>query len=313
MSENTQVKKTIRGIVLYSKSEAELNENDYSVGRLLQAAKVRGIELRVLKPEQFELVVTRSDTKSILIDDKSEELPDFVIPRMGSGTTYYALSVIRQLQGLGVYVCNDAQSILSVKDKLYMCQQLANSKLATPKTMLAKFPIDPKVVRREIGFPLVIKNVTGTQGTGIYLCESEDKFIDVMELVYSNNPSANIILQEFIQNSRGRDLRVFLVGGKVLGCMQRTSNTSFKANFSKGASVSLFELTPEIEWLATETARLFNLDIAGVDLLFDDEGFKVCEANSSAGFWGLEEVVGETIAESIIDYILVRIGVSVES
>lgn len=312
MAENAESKKTIRGIILYSKSEADLTAKDYSVGRLLQAAKARGIELRVLKPEQFELVVTRSDTKSILIDDKSEELPDFVIPRMGSKTTYYAFSVIRQLQGLGVYVCNDAEAIASVKDKLHMYQLLANSKLATPKTMLAKFPTDPKVARREIGFPLVIKNVTGAQGTGIYLCESEEKFIDVMELVYSNNPYANIILQEFIQTSRGRDLRVFLVGGRVLGCMQRTSNTSFKANFSKGASVEKFEVTSEIEWLATETAKLFKLDIAGIDLLFDKDGFKVCEANSSAGFCGLEKAVGETIAESIIDYILVRIGARME-
>ncbi len=304
--------RNIKGLILSSKSENQLTEKDYSIGRLLAVAKSRGIDIRVVKPEQFELVITRSDTKSILIDDKAESLPDFVIPRMGSETTYYAFSIIRQLQYLGTYVCNDSDAIYSVKDKLYMHQLLARSKLSSPKTMLAKFPISTEIVKREIGFPLVIKNVTGTQGSGIYLCDSADKFVDVMELVYSNNSKANIILQEFIKNSHGRDLRVFVVGGKVVGCMERASSTSFKANFSKGASVSAFELTPEIEWLSIEAAKLFNLDVAGIDLLFDKDEFKICEANSSPGFIGMEKVVGKTIAETIIDYILVKIGLNSE-
>lgn len=304
--------KKIKGIILFSKREDEITDEDYSVGRLLSAGRAKGIDLRVLKPEQFEMVVTRTDRKSILIDDKVETLPDFVIPRMGSGTSFYAFSVIRQLQSLGVYVCNDANAIYAVKDKLFMHQLLANSKLSTPKTMLAKFPVSTAIVSREIGFPLVIKNVTGTQGAGIYLCDSEEKFVDVMELVYTNNRQANIILQEFIGNSKGRDLRVFVVGGKVVGCMQRSSTKSFKANVSKGGSVEAFPVTPEIEWLSTETARLFNLDIAGIDLLFDKDGFKICEANSSPGFIGMERVVGKVIAETILDYILVRIGLNSE-
>lgn len=304
--------KNIKGLILFSKSEDELTEKDYSVKRLLDVSRNRGIDTKIVRPEQFELIITRSDTTSILIDDKSESLPDFIIPRTGSDTTYYAFSVIRQLQHLGTYVCNDANAIYSVKDKLYMHQLLARSKLSSPKTMLAKFPIAPEVVKREIGFPLVIKNVTGTQGKGIYLCESESKFVDVMELVYSNNNKANIILQEFIQNSHGRDLRVFVVGGKVVACMKRSSSSSFKANYSKGANVEAFELTPEIEWLSTEAAKLFNLDIAGIDLLFDKDEFKICEANSSPGFIGLEQVVGKVIAESIIDYILVKIGLNSE-
>lgn len=302
--------KVVKGIIIAQTRESELTAKNYSILRLLEAARSRGVELSVVTPEQFELVVTRNDRKSILIDDKQIPLPDFVIPRMGSETTFYAFSIIRQLEYLGVYVCNSADAIYSVKDKLYMHQRLASSKLATPKTMLAKFPIDVSVVKREIDFPLVIKNVTGTEGSGIYLCESEEKFIDVMELVYSNNKKANIILQEFIEKSRGRDLRVFVVGGKVVGCMCRSSTTSFKANYSKGGSVESFELTPEIEWLSIEVAKLLHLDVAGIDLLFDEGGFKVCEANSSPGFDGLEKVVGKNIAESIIDYILVRIGLN---
>jgi gamma-F420-2:alpha-L-glutamate ligase len=304
--------KTINGIIIFKRKEENLLENDYSVKRILYAARKKGIVIKIITPSQFELVVTREDIKSILIDDKVESLPDFVIPRMGSETTFYAFSILRQLKNLGIYICNDADSIYAVKDKLFMHQLLAHSKLSTPKTMLAKFPIATNVVKREIGFPLIIKNVTGTQGAGIYLCETESKFIDVMELVYSNNSNANIILQEFIQKSSGRDLRVFIVGGKVIGTMLRASSDSFKANFSKGASVSSYPLTPEIEWLSTETAKLFNLDIAGIDLLFDNDGFKICEANSAPGFIGLEKVVGNIVAESIIDFVLLKIGLNPE-
>lgn len=304
--------KSVKGIILFSKSEKELTEDDYSINRLVEAARKKNIEIQVLKPEQFELIVTRSDTKSILIDDKSSSLPDFVIPRMGSDTTFYAFSVIRHLQSLGVYVCNDSESIYSVKDKLYMHQLLAGSKLSTPKTMLAKFPISSKIVNREIGFPLVIKNVTGTQGSGVYLCESENKFMDIIELIYTNNINANIILQEFVQETFGRDLRVFIVGGKVIGCIERSSSNSFKANFSKGAIVNNFGLTDEIEWLSTEVSKLFKLDVAGIDLLFDEDGFKVCEANSAPGFIGMEKVIGKIVAEAIIDYILIKLGLNSE-
>ncbi len=298
----------IRGLIIYHTPEDRLVEKDYNIIRLLEVARAREIDLQVVLPEQFELVVTRDDRKSILIDDKQIPLPDFVLPRLGSKTGFFALSVIRQLEYLGVYVCNTADAIESVKDKLYMHQKLAHSSLATPHTMLAKFPIDTALVKREIGFPLVIKNVTGMQGTGIYLCDSEDKFTDVMELIYTNNSNANIILQEFIATSRGQDVRVFVVGGKVVACMKRSSKTSFKSNVSRGGDVSEFELSPEGEWLATETAKLLGLDIAGIDLLFDENGFKICEANSAPGFIGLEKIVGKTIAETMLDYILVKIG-----
>ena len=190
-----------------------------------------------------------------------------------------------------------------------MHQILAYSKLPTPKTMLAKFPVDISVVKREIGVPLIIKNVTGTQGRGVYLCESEEKFSDIMELIYANNENANIIIQEFIETSYGKDLRVFVIGGKVVGCMQRIAKSGFKANFSIGADVQPFELTPEAEWIATEAARLLNLDVAGVDLLFGEDGkYLICEANSSPQFHGLENVVGQRIADDILEYVLVKIG-----
>ncbi|GJM07209.1 MAG: alpha-L-glutamate ligase [marine bacterium B5-7] len=296
------------GWILYRKHADNIAQGDHGVQRLLQAAKKKNITLKIYTPEQFELVVTRDDRKSILLDGTATPLPDFIIPRMGSNTTYFGLAVIRQLEKLGVYSCNDASTIEMVKDKLQMHQLFAHSNLPTPKTMLLKFPVDTEVVKREIGFPAIIKNVTGSEGAGIYLCDTEDKFTDLMELIYSNNSKANIILQEFMAGSAGKDLRVFVLGGRVIGCMKRISDKGFKANYSRGGRVEPFPLTPEIEWLATETARLVNLDIAGVDLLFDGDNYKICEANSSPGFKGLEEVVGENVAEQILDYIQLRIS-----
>jgi len=296
------------GWILYFKDHDHVGGKDYGVSRLLEAAQAKGIELKVYRPDQFELVVSRGDCKSILVDGKMTPVPDFLIPRLGSSTTYFALAIIRQLERLGVYVCNSSVTIETVKDKLHMHQLLAHSNLPTPKTMLLKFPVDIEVVKREIGFPVVVKNITGTEGNGIYLCQSEDKFTDLMELIYSNSPAANIILQEFIASSSGRDLRVFVVGGKIIGCMQRISTTGFKANYSRGGTVEAYDLTPDAQWLATETARLANLDIAGIDLLFAENGYKVCEANSSPGFKGLEQVMGRNIAEQIMDYVSVKVG-----
>ena len=298
----------MKGLIISSKTVDGWAGKNYSLLRLLESARSKGIDLQVVTPKQIELVVTRGDRKSILIDDKHTQIPDFVIPRMGAITTFYALAVIRQLEHLGIYVCNGSKAIEAVKDKLHMHQILAHSSLPTPKTMLAKFPINITVIKREIGFPLIIKNMVGNQGSGIYLCKTEESFLDIMELIYSNKPDSNIIIQEFIEHSKGKDLRVFLLGGRVIGCMKRSSESSFKANFSKGGIVDAFDLNPEAEWLAIEAARLANLDIAGIDLLFDKNGFKICEANSAPGFHGLEQITGPRIAEEILDYIKLRVG-----
>jgi RimK family alpha-L-glutamate ligase len=298
----------MQGWILYSRKMSELQPSDYGVNRLLEAAKAKNVAMHVYKPEEFDLIVTRDDRRSILINGKETDLPDFIIPRLGSNTTYYTLAVIRHMQRLGVYACNGADTIALVKDKLHMHQVLAENHLPTPKTMLVRFPVEIQTVTREIGFPLVVKNITGTEGKGIYLAETAEKFIDLMELIYTNNKSANIILQEFIATSYGKDLRVFVVGGRVVGCMKRYSETSFKANFSRGGKVDHYTLTPEIEWLATETARLVNLDITGIDLLFDKNEFKICEANSAPGFKGLEKVVGNVVAEHIMEYIYLKVS-----
>jgi len=169
-----------RGLIIYNKKENEII--DYSVLRLLESARSKNIDLSILTPEQFELVVTRSDRNSILVDDQTTLLPDFILPRIGSSTSFYALSVIRQLEHCGVYSCNSANAIQNVKDKLLMHQILAYSKLPAPKTMLAKFPVDISVVKREIGVPLIIKMLQALKVEGSIYVNLKKNFLILWSL-----------------------------------------------------------------------------------------------------------------------------------
>ncbi len=300
----------MKGWILYKYAQKELWPDAYEIHRLIETARKRNIEIQVVRPEQIDLIVTREDRKSILLDGEIVSLPDFLLPRTGAGTTYFGMAVIRHLERLGVRTFNSAHSIDTVKDKLYSQQILAENNIPVPKTMLAKYPVNVDLVEKYLGFPLVIKTISGSRGKGVYLSENKASFNDLMPLIHSTDPKLNIILQEFIQTSKGRDLRVFVLGGRPIACIERTSvNGNFKANFSTGGHVKSYGMTPEIEWLATETARIFNLDIAGIDLLFDGNHFRVCEANSSPGFQGIESCCDIDIADEIYNFIKIRLGV----
>ncbi|NUZ10338.1 RimK family alpha-L-glutamate ligase [Pseudoalteromonas sp. McH1-7] len=300
----------MRGWIIYKDSANLVKPEIYEIDRLMAVAKEEGIDLQVYSPDQFDLLVTREDEESILIDGQPVALPDFVLPRMGAGTTYFTLAIIRHLERLGVHCFNSSQSIETVKDKLYAQQILAEQNLPTPKTMLVKFPVNIELVEKQIGFPVVIKTLSGSQGSGGVLSKSRGEFDDLMQLIEATNPKANIILQRFIKSSHGRDLRVLTIGGRAVACMERNSGgKNFKANVSLGATGSPHPITPEIEWLATQTANILNLDVAGIDLLFDEEHFKICEANSSPGFEGLEQAVDIDVAREILHFIRIRLGI----
>ncbi len=299
----------MQGWILYKNSANSVKPEAYEISRFLGVAKEKGISVKVVQPEQFDLTVTREDKKSILFEGESIDLPDFLLPRMGAGTTYFALAVIRHLERLGVYCVNSSQSIETVKDKLYTHQILAENNLPVPKTMLVKFPVDVTLVEKHLGFPVIVKTLSGSQGSGVFLSETKSLFLDLMQLIEATNKSANIILQEFVASSRGKDLRVITIGGRVIACIQRTAKEGdFKANFSSGGSVEEFEITPEIEWLATQTSQLLNLDIAGIDLLFAGDHYKVCEANSSTGFEGIESCCNINVPKEIYHFIRIRKG-----
>ena len=299
----------MKGWIIYRDSAASLRPEAYEIHRLVKAGQKAGIELVVYAPEQFDLTVTREDERSILLDGEYVGLPDFIIPRMGAGTTYFTLAIIRHLERLGVYSVNSSTSIDTVKDKLFAQQILAENNLPTPKTMLVKFPVDVSRVEKILGFPVVVKTLSGSQGSGVFLSKGKTEFHDLMQLIEATNKTANIILQEFIKDSHGRDLRVFTIGGRAVACFERRAEgDAFKANFSAGGSVVEHEITPEIEWLATQTSNVLNLDVAGIDLLFNGDHYLICEANSSPGFEGLETCLDRNMADEIMHFLQIRLG-----
>jgi len=294
----------MKGWILYKKAEKDLSVEDHGVNRLRAAAQSQGVILDVYSPEQFDLLSSEKALDVVFAGGKPLELPDFLIPRTGAESSYAALAAIRHIEEMSVYVCNTSRAITDVKDKMHMNQRLRAAGLPSPKTLLLRFPICIEFIEQQIGFPLVIKMISGARGQGIYLCETASQFKDLMELLSLQPLKQTYIVQEFVQESYGCDVRVFVLGGRILGCMKRISNEGFKANFSLGGRVEAYPLNSEIEELALRVAALFQLEIAGIDLLFTKDGFTVCEANSSPGFKGMEQAMNTDIASQIMAYVI---------
>lgn len=273
----------------------------FEIRRFLAEGKKMGIDVKVFHPEQFDLLVTEEERDTVLVDGELVPLPDFLLPRTYViETGYFPLAVIRQLERLGVNTFNGSNCIETVADKLHTHQILAQSGLPTPTTMLAKFPVDFDLVEEHIGFPVVVKTLLGVNGSGVFLIENRDAFLDLMELIGETNPNIQIIFQKFIANSKGRDLRVFVVEGEVIACMERRARKGgFKANFSQGGSVEEFPLDQAGRDLAIKTAEVLDIQVAGIDLLFTEDGFTICEANTFPGFKGLEQACEVNVPESI--------------
>ena len=204
---------------------------------------------------------------------------------------------------------NGSQSIDAVKDKLYTQQVLGQSSLPVPKTLLVKHPIDIDFVESNIGYPAIIKTLSGSFGAGVFLVETKKQLTQLLKMAELTKPSYNIIVQEFIKESFGKDLRVLVITGKVVGCMMRKSvDDDFRANITRSGEAIPYQIDDDIEWISGECARLLNLDIAGVDLLFNDGKYVICEVNSSPGFEGMDRYTKTNIAENIVTFVKHKIG-----
>ena len=288
--------------ILYGDDVESNADLAHEVRRLVAEGKKMDIKVRVFKPGQFDLLVTSHIRDSILIDGKPVALPDFVFPYFNhSDQGYFPVAIVRQLAQLGVQVLNGAGVIERVRDKLRTHQILAQSGIDTPDTMLAKFPVDLDLIEETIGFPVVVKTLNGALGIGVFLLETRQAFLDLMDLVGETNPNLQLIFQKFVSVSKGRDLRLFVVNGEVVAAMERRAQDGgFKANYSAGASVHEFIPDEEAIDIALRTAKVLKIDIGGIDLLFKEGGgYTICEANTFPGFKGLEKASGVNVAEKI--------------
>jgi gamma-F420-2:alpha-L-glutamate ligase len=279
----------------------------YENQQLLKCLEKNGMQGRVLEPKYFDIIVSRSSSKSIRYKGEKIELPDLVLSRTGAGTNYFTRSVMRQIEKFGIPVYNDADSISRVSDKLLTSQLLVKENLPIPKTILVNGDVDVELIEKEIGFPCVVKATSGSKGKTVHLCQTKKDFTSLMSLLSSISLKKTMIIQEFVDAQPGTDLRVWVIGGKTVVAMKRIGTEGdFRANISQGGTAELFEVTDEVDYLARETARVLGLQIAGVDLLFDKDGYKICEANSSPGFEGMDQYCGQDMAQRIVDFIKLK-------
>ena len=285
----------------------------YETNRLIEEFQKQDIEIQLVDPNTIDIFVNKDNKKSILVNGEESDLPKFVFPRTGSGTSYYIKAVIRHFERMGIPVINSSDAIDNVKDKLYTHQILAQSNLDIPKTMLLRYPIDIDFVEKNIGFPVIVKKISGSYGRGVFLCEDKKSLRQLVTMAELTKKSYDIILQEFIKDTWGKDLRVMVVNNKVVGCMMRqATDDDFRANITRGGEGFPYEVNEQIEWLSSESSKALNLDIAGVDLLFQNGGYKICEVNSNPGFEGMEQFTKKNIAGEIVSFIKLKLGLNNE-
>lgn len=273
----------------------------HEVLRFQEAAKALDIELQVLKPSEFDLVVDTTHGWSASYQGRELFKPDLIIPRCGSETSYFTLAVLRHFERQGVAIVNGPSAIEAVADKLHTLQILSRAKLPIPKTILGKFPVDVNLVEREIGFPVVVKKLKGTRGAGVMLCQDRAQFDDLANLLDGATSGADFLFQQYIKASHGRDVRILVIDGRIIASMERrATDGGFKSNISLGGAATPFQPPPDMAALAIKTAQVLELDVAGVDILFDaDGGYRICEANSSPGFQGLERACAIDVPEIV--------------
>jgi len=271
---------------------------------MIEEAENRGHEVKVLDHLRcFMDISSDNPTLHYREEEFSRQHFDAVIPRIGASVTFYGTAVLRQLEMMGVYSVNESVAISRSRDKLRSLQLLSRRGVGIPTTAFAHYADDvPALIKEVGGAPLVIKLLEGTQGIGVVLAENKKAAESVIEAFMGLD--ANILVQEFIKESRGSDIRCFVVGGKVIAAMERRSAPGeFRSNLHRGGTAELVKLTPAERRTAIKAAQVMGLNVAGVDLLRSDRGPLVMEVNSSPGLEGIESATGKNIAGMIIEFI----------
>jgi ribosomal protein S6--L-glutamate ligase len=274
----------------------------YSTRRLVEACKARDHEVQVINHKRCYMNIA-AHNPSVHLNGEALEGFDAIIPRIGASVTFYGTAVVRQFEMMDVYSLNESVAITRSRDKLRALQLLSRKGIGLPVTGFANAPGDTDDLLNLVkGAPVVIKLLEGTQGVGVVLAETRKAAESVVEAFRGLN--ANFLVQEFIAEAGGADLRCLVLGGKVVAAMKRQAKDGeFRSNLHRGGSATLVKLTPEERSTAVRAAKVMGLNLAGVDLLRSNHGAVVMEVNSSPGLEGIEAATGKDVADMVIQFL----------
>lgn len=278
------------------------NRNLYSTKRLVESIEKRGHRPVVLDHLKCDIVMEQDNPAIYYNGDKIEDVAA-VIPRIGASVTFYGAAVVRQFEMMNVPTAVESQALVRSRDKLRSLQILARSNVGMPKTVFTNYSKEvTKIIDSVGGVPLIVKLLEGTQGYGVVLAPTKKAAESIIEAFHSMK--ARVIVQEFISEAKGADIRAFVIGNKVVGAMKRQGKEGeFRSNLHQGGSGTLIKLSQKERKVALTAAKAMNLSIAGVDLLQSARGPLVLEVNSSPGLEGIEKATGKDIASEVIEYV----------
>lgn len=277
---------------------------NYSTKRLKEIALSRGHEVKVIKYRDCYASIEKN---SPTVSYRGEDLGKFdaIIPRISANMTRYGTAIVRQLEMQGVYTVSSSLAINRSRDKLRSMQIMAKAGVGIPKTVVSRNSADIDDLLDKLGgAPVIIKLARGTHGNGVVLAETKKAAKSVLQALYlTNEDGTNVLLQEFVKESAGTDIRAFVVGGRVVASMKRQSlDDDFRSNLHKGGEGTKIKLTEEERKMAIKAAKAMGLNVAGVDMMRSERGPLILEVNASPGF-GIEKVTGRDVASPIIEYI----------
>lgn len=278
------------------------NANLYSTNRLVEEGEARGHLVEVIDPLKCDIIIEK-EKPTIYYKDRYLDYVDAVIPRIGASVTFYGCAVVRQFEMMNVFTTVTSDAIIRSRDKLRSFQRLSKAGIGMPKTVFTNYSRDVEEVIEHVGgTPVVIKLLEGTQGLGVVLAETKNAAESVLEAF--NGLQARALVQEYIAEAKGADLRAFIVDGQVVGAMKRQGKEGeFRSNLHRGGSAQYVRLSePELR-LAIKSARALKLPVCGVDMLQSSRGPLILEVNSTPGLEGIESATQKNIAKAIITFI----------
>ena len=284
-------------IVILSRNEAL-----YSTQRLVEEAERRNHNIEVINPLNCDLIIEK-EKPTVFYNNRYLDDVDAIIPRIGASVTYYGCAVVRQFEMMNVFSTVSSDAIIRSRDKLRSFQHLSKAGIDMPKTVFTNYSTDvEKVIAHVGGSPVVIKLLEGTQGIGVVLAETKNAAESVLEAF--NGLEARALVQEYISEAKGRDLRALIVDNRIVGAMKRQGKEGeFRSNLHRGGTYSYHELNEEEKKIALKAAKKLKLPVCGVDIIQSNRGPLIMEVNSTPGLEGIEDASKKNVARAIITYI----------